>query len=93
MMPQSARDVIAALTRKGFVERGGDHRFFILFIDGRKTRISTKISRGDREIHDRNLGLMARQMELAGPEFRRLIDCSMSGEDYASLMRDRGKAE
>lgn len=89
-MPQDARDVIAALRRKGFVDRNGDHKFFVLFVGDKKTRISTKISHGEREIHDGNLGLMARQMELTGSELRRFVECSMSGDHYATLMRERG---
>lgn len=92
-MPADARDVITALSRKGFDDRNGDHKFFVLFVSGKKTRIATKISHGEREIHDRNLGFMAKQMELTGPEFRKFIECSMSRPAYASLMRDRGMVE
>jgi hypothetical protein len=88
-MPSDTRDVRAALLKKGFFERSGDHRFFVLLVDGKKKQVFTKISHSGKEIGENLLGTMARQMNLNRREFREFIECSLSGEDYVSLLRER----
>jgi hypothetical protein len=88
-MPRDKLDVSAALLRKGFSDRNGDHRFFCLMVDGLKTQVTTKISHGGKEIADNMLGVMARQAHLTGREFRDLIDCPLSEDEYLALLRDR----
>lgn len=63
-MPKAAKDVAAGLERKGFQLRDNDHSFYHLYVDGKKTMIFTKISHGEKEIHDSLLGAMARQVKL-----------------------------
>jgi len=63
-MPRSAREVAANLERKGFRADDGDHTFVRLFVDGKNTGIRTKISHGEKEIHDGLLAQMARQTRL-----------------------------
>ena len=89
-MPRKAKDVAANLSRKGFQPREGDHTFYRLYVDGKMTGIATKISHGEKEIHDNLLGAMARQARLAKGEFLDLVDCPLSAQDYLSLLRERG---
>lgn len=89
-MPRKTRDVAANLTKKGFDERQGDHRYFHLMVDGVKTRVRTMISHGEKEIHDGLLGQMARDTKLAKRLFLDLVDCPMSAEQYVERLREQG---
>lgn len=89
-MPRKAKDVSGTLLRKGFRQHQGDHAFFRLYVDGKKTRIGTKISHGEKEIHDALLGQMARDAKLVKSEFLELVDCPMSEQHYVALLRERG---
>lgn len=81
-MPLKSRDVERALTSKGFKPAEGDHRFFFLWHNGKKTSIRTKISHGDREIHDNNCALMSRQIYLSRSDFDRFVDCALTWGQY-----------
>ncbi|GMU22669.1 MAG: hypothetical protein AMXMBFR13_27540 [Phycisphaerae bacterium] len=89
-MPRSAREVAANLERKGFIADDGNHTFYRLFVDGKNTGIRTKISHGEKEIHDGLLSQMAKQTRLVRKEFLDLIDCPMTGSQYIELLRERG---
>lgn len=91
-MPKTKRDVDAALLRKGFVRKEGDHDFFIYYtMDGLKTRIHTKTSHGKSfDISDHLLSRMAKQVKLKSGEFRDLIDCPLSREEYERILRSNG---
>lgn len=84
-MPRRRDDIIRSLTAKGFEEGGGDHIFLVYVrLDGRKTTLRTKLSRGTahREVSDNLLGRMARQVGLAKGDFLDLIDCPLDREAY-----------
>jgi predicted RNA binding protein YcfA (HicA-like mRNA interferase family) len=89
-MPRGARDIASNLQRKGFVPDEGDHTFYRLFVDGKNTGIRTKISHGEKEIHDGLLAQMAKQARLVKKEFLELVDCPMSDARYLELLRERG---
>jgi len=86
-----AKDVEGALCRKGFEKHNRDHLKFWLYVDGRKTYISTMTSHNGQEIGDSLQSCMARQMGLTKSEFLAFVSCTISGEKYVSLLRDRGK--
>jgi predicted RNA binding protein YcfA (HicA-like mRNA interferase family) len=89
-MPRKAKDVSANLVRKGFRRHEGDHAFFRLYVGGKKTRVSTKISHGEKDIPDGLLAHMARDTRLNRAEFLELVDCPMTEESYLNLLRSRG---
>lgn len=89
-MPKPAKDVTAGLQHKGFQLRENDHSFFHLFVDGKKTIVSTKISHGEKEISDSLLGMMARQVKLTRRQFNDLVDCPLTLEEYVKLLRAAG---
>src|SRR5205823_4623038 len=55
-----------------------------LWVDGKKTRIYTKVSHGEKEIPDNLLGAMARQLNLNKKQFLELVDCPLTREIYVS---------
>ncbi|GMV15498.1 MAG: hypothetical protein AMXMBFR56_37220 [Polyangiaceae bacterium] len=95
-MPSLERDAIeSSLTKKGFKEEpGGDHRFFRLIVDGKYTGIVTKTSRGGkkyRTLGDNLVKKMATQVQLTTQEFVKLVECTMTAEEYVALLRERGE--
>lgn len=88
MNPLKTRTLSSALMRKGFhVQEGGD-KYYILFVEGRKTTVRTKISHGEREYGVRLLSEMRRQLHLDRNEFAQFVECPMSGAEYvAHLVR------
>lgn len=87
-MPRDVRALVAGLTRKGFVRRENDHTFLHLYVGGRKTAIYTKVSHGAKEISDKLLGVMARQVRLSRQQFLALVDCRLSEADYLRILRE-----
>jgi hypothetical protein len=89
-MPRPARDVMAGLTKKGFSKKENDHTFFHLWVDGKKTRVYTKVSHGEKEIPDNLLGAMARQLNLNKKQFLELVDCPFTLDAYVTTLRTAG---
>ena len=84
-MPLKRSDVEAALERKGFERREGDHSQFTYRTErGRKTSVRTMTSHGRRsaDIRDSVVSLMARQCHLSNRQFKRLVDCSLCRGAY-----------
>ena len=92
-MPRPRRVVMAALERKGFSASEGDHTYFIYYTaDGRKTLAKTKVSHSGKDVADVILGMMARQCKLTAPQFRDLVDCSLSRTAYEDILKAQGLA-
>jgi predicted RNA binding protein YcfA (HicA-like mRNA interferase family) len=89
MKTRKTRDVTAALLRKGFCLREGDHSFFAYrrSSDSKKTSVFTKTSHGENELNEYLLRQMARQCKLSLNEFLDLVDCPLSQEEYETLLR------
>lgn len=82
-----ARDVEAALERKGFRKRDGHHAFFVYYTaNNQKTGVRTKMSHGENEIGNKLIGAMARQCRLAKEDFKRLIECPLSRDEYEAIL-------
>ncbi len=89
-MPRDAREVEASLTKKGFQARQGKDRFFHLMVNGLKTPVWTKISQGEKEIHDGLIAAMTRQLRLSKKDFNDLIDCPLTEAEYTKRLRQAG---
>lgn len=89
-MARDARDVVAGLVRKGFVKTEGDHIFLRLRYKGKKTIVSTKVSRSHKDISNNLISVMSRQVGLNRREFENLIDCDLSYDDYISILLIKG---
>jgi len=88
-MPKDARDVVAGLVKKGFQKKENDHTFLQLYVDGLKTPIYTKVSHGEKEIGDKLLSAMARQVQLTRRQFVELIECPLTGTAYVEMLRTK----
>ncbi len=82
--------VRAALTRKGFVQRDGDHHYYVYCAGGKKTAVFTKISHSADEISDTLIGAMARQTRLNKSQFCDLVKCTLSADEYKELLITSG---
>ena len=89
-MPKDAREVIAGLEKKGFRRRDNDHAFLHLWVDGKKTPVYTKVSHGEKEIGDKLLGMMARQVRLVRKQFLELVECPLKLDEYIAILRREG---
>ena len=85
-----AKDVEHALLAKGFQQEGGKHRGFRLHVDGQRTGVATHTSHNDQEVNDFLQQMMAKQLNLPKGEFVRLVECTLSGDDYAARMVEGG---
>jgi hypothetical protein len=92
MSTRKCKDVSAALLKKGFQLREGDHQYFVYHrsSDAKKTPIFTKISHGEREIGDFLLGHMAKQCKVTRADFLDLVDCPMDRAAYESKLAGHG---
>jgi len=82
----------AALTKKGFrLDESRDHRYLVLYIEGRDTGIRTKVSHGSRDYGDDLLSKVQKELRLPTKrDLLGLIDCPLSGDAYVGLLRERG---
>ena len=79
------------LKKKGFTEERGDHLYFHYYDEkGNKTIAWTKLSHSANEIGEPLISQMAKQTQLSKPEFERLINCTLSKEDYNSILKKKG---
>jgi hypothetical protein len=68
-----------SLLAKGFrsAENGGrrDHEMYFFWLDGKKTSVWVKISRGATEIRRDNIRINARAIHLCGDDLFRILHC------------------
>jgi len=84
------RDVINGLSRKGFVVSNRDHKYLIFQVNGKKTRIFTKVSHGHNEIDDYLINRMSIQVNLEKNQFVDLVNCPLSHDNYIRELRNKG---
>lgn len=91
-MPREREDVEAALLKKGFKYKGGDHRFYFFEHKNQTTAIFTKVSHGSKykTIDDSLLSKMARQVKLTNKQFKQLVDCPFKKKDYINHLKSLG---
>ena len=85
-------DIERSLRGKGFEkDEGAKHTIYVLIHEGKKTPIFTFASRGAgaKEVGDSLIGPMARQLKIKKQEFHQLIECTLTGEGYVSLLKQR----
>lgn len=83
------REIDASLCKKGFERNDkSDHIRYILYVDGLKTGIMTKISHGENEIGDGLITAMSRQLKLSKNQFQDLVKCPLSKEAYKQILQD-----
>ena len=93
MSVRKTREIRSGLTSKGFVQSECDHSHLILYIDGKKTKIRTKVSHGSksRDCGDYLLSIIKKQLRLhTKKQLLDLIDCPMTEHDYINILRANG---
>jgi len=90
MRPRKTKEMRSVLEKKGFIPANGDHVFLFLHVNGKKTRVRTKLSHGATEYGPPLLKLVAGQLHLTSSELDDLLDCPMSAIKYVGLLAQRG---
>lgn len=90
MKPLKTDKIKSSLVKKGFSAGNGDHKYYTLYCNCKKTQIFTKVSHGKPEVGEPLLGMMARQVRLSKDQFADLINCPLSKEEYMQMMKDQG---
>lgn len=91
-MPLARSDIEQALQQKGFVYRGGDHRYYFFEHEGLIRAVFTKVSHGSKY---KTVGTplvikMAKQLRLTKKQFTALVECSMTQKDYVEHLVQQG---
>lgn len=90
MVQLKARVVRNALIRAGFVEKTkSDHYRYTLWVNGKRARVGTMISLGERDLTPRDVSGMASQLHISTSQFVDLVDGAMSNETYYEILRQK----
>lgn len=92
-MSLERKDVVAALTSKGFSRvKDRDHEVFVFTHAGLTRAVWTKVSRGTshRTLGDPLVGAMSRQLQLSKKDFMALVECSFTAAAYIDHLRTTG---
>ncbi|RQW77281.1 MAG: hypothetical protein EHM14_14740 [Methanothrix sp.] len=85
----SQDEIEASLSKKGFNRSHTDHRYFILYINGKK-EAATFLSHGkNQDIGAPLINAMARELGLATKEFVDLVKCPLSVEELLAIKKER----
>ena len=85
MTARSSELIKRSLLTKGFRHSDTHHKYLILWIDGVKTNIKTKISHGKRDYGDALLSAVKTQLKLSNKKhILDLIDCPMEHAEYVA---------
>jgi len=91
---RSGRNIDSALVKKGFLRfQDSDHvRYRFFGPDNANPVARTKMSHGvvGDTIGAKLISEMARQLHLTKKQFLDLIDCTVSEEDYRTILREQG---
>ena len=92
-MPAERDQIVSSLKRKGFQPKEGKHTLYILYVDGKKTSVFTKISHGSqyKEYSDSLLDMVKRQMGLTTTELHDFIDCKLEYEPYVAKLKAQNR--
>lgn len=95
-MSSDRRKVLKSIEKKGFTRvREGKHIILKFFLDGEPTLIRTLLSHGTnhRTVSSGLLSQMARQCKLNSKQFKDLIECSLTKQEYEFIVRNLTKTE
>ena len=89
-----AKDIQKALRKKGFQKKEGKkHIKYILYVNGKKTRVMTLFSRGKdkKELGDDLIKRIMKQLHFDNDEnkFKDFVKCPLTHEDYLRLLREK----
>jgi hypothetical protein len=85
----SQDEIEAGLGRKGFCRSHTDHRYFVLYVNG-KREAATFLSHGkNRDVGAPLLNAMAKELGLTIKEFVDLVKCPLSTEEFMAMKKER----
>lgn len=87
MATRKAREIKEGLTKKGFIAVQRDHTYLFLCVEGRKSRVHTKISHGLSEYGDNLLSFVAKELHISKKQLADLLDCPLSYEEYLAMLK------
>jgi len=89
MASRSIRVIKDALLSKGFVDESvGRHRKLRLWVNEAGTGIYTFYSHSAKECDDYILDRMAKQLKIFRVQLNKLIDCTLSKEEYINILKE-----
>jgi len=92
-VPVERKQIETSLRKKGFVQEGGDHKYFYHEVDGRRTGAYAFTSRGTghKTYTDNLLGAMKKELRLDSlNQVKRLLECPMDADEYNTVLRQKG---
>jgi hypothetical protein len=92
-VPIDRKQIETSLQKKGFVQEGGDHRYFYHEVNGKRTGAFAYTSRGSgyKTYDDNLLSAMKKELRLDSlNQARRLLECPMDGEEYNTILKQKG---
>lgn len=89
--PLKVSKLSSNLKKKGFKEEQKDHKVYLFYYDDKPTDIWTKISHGEGEIGQPLIIKMAKQLRLNKEEFIRFANCTISEDEYISILHERNQ--
>ena len=85
----SQDEIEAGLARKGFYRSHTDHRYFILYVNGKK-EAATFLSHGkNQDIGAPLLNAMAKELGLTTRDFVDLVKCPLSTEEFLATKKEK----
>jgi len=91
MTTRKISKVHSNLCKKGFEMKETHHTILELKVNGHRTNIYTYVSHGSNEIDDYLIGEMSRQLKMNKKDFLEFVDCTMTQDEYVSLLRKNNK--
>jgi predicted RNA binding protein YcfA (HicA-like mRNA interferase family) len=90
-MPRDKASVISCLKKKGFSDTKKTHHNYYAYktMDGKTSSVYTYTSHSGKEIDDNILSQMAKQCKLSKFNFLKLIDCTLSQEEYELELKNK----
>lgn len=85
MATRKNNQILNALTKKGFEPHNSKHIKLTFYYNGKRTGLTTWVSHGKKEISDKLIGIMAKQLKLERNEFEDLVDCHISESGLIQL--------
>jgi hypothetical protein len=84
-------EIDSALLRKGFRKHENDHAYYLLYVDGKRTSIRTKLSHGSKTKYDDGLlSIIKRQLKMPNLQFLvEFVQCKKREEDYVTHLKEK----
>jgi hypothetical protein len=82
-------EVEAGIKRKGFSQNNRDHRYYVLYVNGKKEG-TTFLSHGkNQDIGPSLLNAMTKELGVSAEDFIDFVKCPLTTEDYLRKRKER----